>query len=169
MKAAMSGISKETTDIAEMLRSEIEGVIALETGCGLSSRGAAGFESALADPGTVILVARSTALAGAQGDLVGVVSGIVVEDELQVDNVVVDARFRNRGIAQRLLRRALEAASGKGASTAILEVREGNREARRLYEKLGFRAVGRRKDYYSDPKDDALTMALEMNESSTGQ
>ena len=169
IKAAKSGISSETTEIAEMGRSEIEAVIALETSCGLSSRGAAGFERALADPAAVILLARSTAVAGAKGDVVGVVSGIVVEDELQVDNVVVDARFRNRGIAQRLLRRALEVASGKGAQTAILEVREGNREARRLYEKLGFKTVGRRKDYYVNPKDDALTMMFEMNESSTGQ
>ncbi len=152
-----------------MGRSEIEAVIVLETDCGLSSRGAAGFEKALADPGAVILVARSTALAEANGEIVGVVSGIVVEDELQVDNVVVDARFRNRGIAKRLLQRALEAASVRGARTAILEVRDGNREARRLYEKLGFKTVGRRKDYYANPKDDALTMMLEMNESSTGR
>jgi [ribosomal protein S18]-alanine N-acetyltransferase len=58
----------------------------------------------------------------------------------------------------------LNVAFGKGARTSVLEVRENNHETRVLYEKLGFRTVGRRKDYYTDPQDDALTMLLEMRE-----
>ena len=154
--------STETSTIDAMSRSEIEQVIALETRCGLSSRGAVGFEKALVDPRSVILVARSEALPTLGAKVVGVVAGILMEEEFQIDNVVVDAAFRKRGFGTRLLREALKISFARGARTGVLEVRENNREARGLYEKLGFKTAGRRKDYYDNPRDDALTMMLEM-------
>jgi tRNA threonylcarbamoyl adenosine modification protein YeaZ/ribosomal-protein-alanine acetyltransferase len=163
-KRPMAENSTDKSTIDAMSRSEIEQVIVLETSCGLSSRGARGFEKALLDQRSVILVARLNARPAVGSKVVGVVAGLLIEGEFQIDNVVVDAAFRRRGFGTRLLQEALNVAFGKGARTSVLEVRENNHETRVLYEKLGFRTVGRRKDYYTDPQDDALTMLLEMRE-----
>ena len=52
-----------------------------------------------------------------------------------------------------------------GLNTLYLEVRAGNAVAIRLYERLGFEKNGLRKDYYSDPSEDAVLMALQLNSS----
>ncbi len=51
--------------------------------------------------------------------------------------------------------------SSRGAARALLEVREGNLEARALYAGLGFEALGRRRSYYSQPSEDAVVLARE--------
>jgi ribosomal-protein-alanine N-acetyltransferase len=56
-----------------------------------------------------------------------------------------------------LLKSGARAAKTRGATRAVLEVREGNEAARRLYLKLGFVVLGRRRDYYREPLEDALT------------
>ena len=57
-----------------------------------------------------------------------------------------------------LLTRILSAAGEAGCRAVHLEVRESNGGARALYEKQGFRTVGRRKGYYTCPREDALCM-----------
>jgi ribosomal-protein-alanine N-acetyltransferase len=52
----------------------------------------------------------------------------------------------------------LEAGVARGASVALLEVRESNAAARTLYARWGFTVAGRRKRYYSHPTEDALLM-----------
>jgi ribosomal-protein-alanine N-acetyltransferase len=83
-----------------------------------------------------------------------------VADEIKVSNVAVAAGLRRRGIARSLLDRLLRAAGERGCRVISLEVREGNRAARRLYESLGFRQVGRRPRYYRPDGEDALLMDL---------
>ena len=55
-----------------------------------------------------------------------------------------------------LVRELLAEARAAGAASVILEVRESNRPALRLYESIGFKPEGRRKNYYQDPAEDAL-------------
>ncbi len=82
--------------------------------------------------------------------------------EAEIINVAVRAILRRRGIAERLVTEALAFARAQGVVACYLEVRESNLPARRLYEKVGFVVVGRRKMYYSAPEEDALVMKFSM-------
>ena len=93
-----------------------------------------------------------------RGELIGYALGYFASRDFQLANLAVDPAWRNRGWARQLLGRMLHAAAEQGASCCALEVRSANRAARALYCKAGFRIVGRRAAYYSDPPDDAVLM-----------
>lgn len=84
----------------------------------------------------------------------------IVFDELHINTMAVDARYRRRGIASGLLRYVIGEARAAGAGKATLEVRESNTAAIRLYESLGFERVARRPGYYTKPDEDALILWL---------
>lgn len=84
--------------------------------------------------------------------------------ELHINNVAVRNQYRRRGIGTALLGRILETARRLHAKVAFLEVRSGNHTAQSLYEKNGFRAIARRPDYYTDPREDAVVMSLTLGE-----
>ncbi|MCR5250636.1 MAG: ribosomal protein S18-alanine N-acetyltransferase [Lachnospiraceae bacterium] len=88
--------------------------------------------------------------------LLGLAGLVLCPPEAELTNVSVAADARRRGIAGRLLKSLLEAGRGCGISEFTLEVRAGNTPAIALYESLGFVCEGRRKDFYRDPKEDAL-------------
>jgi [ribosomal protein S18]-alanine N-acetyltransferase len=85
----------------------------------------------------------------------------IVFDELHLMNLAIHPDHRRRGIGEELARWVLSRGQEKGARTAALEVRESNRPARRLYEKVGFKEIAVRPGYYRNPKEDALIMLLE--------
>ena len=87
-----------------------------------------------------------------------------IGEEIHITNVAVHPEFRRRGIARALLSAVLEDARHRALRVIALEVRPSNREARTLYDSLGFRAVGRRKGYYYDTGEDALVMELVLDE-----
>lgn len=86
-----------------------------------------------------------------------------VAGEWEIENVVVAAEFLRHGIAVELMRALIQRAESESASAILLEVRESNVPARRLYEKHGFREVGRRRAYYRDPAEDAVLYALRFH------
>ncbi len=79
-----------------------------------------------------------------------------VPDELEILNLAVDPALRRRGIGTELVRHSLVEHRGY----VFLEVRSKNRGAEAFYRTLGFEEAGQRTDYYRDPSDDALVMAL---------
>ncbi len=81
-----------------------------------------------------------------------------VYEELRINNIAILPSHRDRGLGSRLLRWLLDAGRRRGCRRATLEVRPSNVPALRLYRRHGFRAVGRRKDYYSDTHEDAIVM-----------
>lgn len=85
--------------------------------------------------------------------------------ELHINNVAVRPEFRGRGIGKTLLTRVLTQGKTLGAEVAFLELRAGNSIAQSLYEKAGFVPVGKRRNYYSDPVEDALTMTARLERS----
>jgi ribosomal-protein-alanine acetyltransferase len=95
-----------------------------------------------------------------RGTLCGFICAKAVAGEWEIENVVVAAEFLRRGIANELVRELMQRAQSEAASAILLEVRESNRPARGLYEKQGFREVGRRRAYYRDPAEDAILYAL---------
>jgi [ribosomal protein S18]-alanine N-acetyltransferase len=88
----------------------------------------------------------------------------VVADEVHVTNLAVDPARRGEGIGRLLLGTLLVHHRARGARRAFLEVRPGNVEARRLYQGLGFREVGRRRGYYVDTGEDALLLEARLDE-----
>ncbi|HSK08371.1 MAG TPA: ribosomal protein S18-alanine N-acetyltransferase [Vicinamibacterales bacterium] len=82
----------------------------------------------------------------------------IVQDELHINNIAVHPDQRGQGAGLAVLRFVLRLAAGLGARRATLEVRRSNMAARRLYERLGFRIAGVRRNYYSDPAEDALIL-----------
>jgi ribosomal-protein-alanine N-acetyltransferase len=72
--------------------------------------------------------------------------------------VAVAAAWQRRGLATLLLRDVAREAVAAGATSATLEVRESNEAARALYEGLGFKVEGVRRDYYQAPREDALIL-----------
>jgi ribosomal-protein-alanine N-acetyltransferase len=88
----------------------------------------------------------------------------LVADELHILKIAVSPAWRGKGIATGLLNRCLKRGIEQGATSAHLEVRPTNIPAVGLYEKLGFEVVGRRHNYYSDSKEDALVMIKNLKE-----
>ena len=102
-------------------------------------------------------------LAEEAGSLCGFICAQAAAGEWEIENVVVAAEFLRRGIANKLLCELMRRAQSENASAILLEVRDANRPARRLYEKNGFREAGRRRAYYKDPAEDAILYSLRIN------
>lgn len=81
-------------------------------------------------------------------------------DEWETVNLAVHPDFRRRGYGKVLLSAVIDSAKRESIKKILLEVRSSNLAARTLYEKTGFCAVGSRKNYYTDPKEDAILMDL---------
>ncbi len=92
-------------------------------------------------------------------DLVlGYVGMMYVLDEGYIGNIAVHPDYRRHGIADRLMNRLETAAESRGLQFISLEVRAGNVPAIMLYQKHGFVSCGRRSNYYSFPREDAVIM-----------
>ena len=86
----------------------------------------------------------------------------VVLDEGYILNIAVRPDCRRQGVAGQLLQVFLNFARGNRLSFLTLEVRASNYAAIALYGSRGFRGVGRRKNYYEHPREDAVIMTLDL-------
>lgn len=94
------------------------------------------------------------------GELAGYIGGRTVAGETEVFNVAVAPGFRRKGIGKSLVEKFIETVRDKKTEAVFLEVRASNLPAINLYEKEGFVFCGLRKDYYDDPKENAILMRL---------
>ena len=88
----------------------------------------------------------------------GYVIAFAVGEDAELLNVAVESKFRGKGLAGQMLDAVLMELGGRGVRTAVLEVRESNNAARALYGSRGFTEIGRRRNYYRRPVEDALVM-----------
>jgi [ribosomal protein S18]-alanine N-acetyltransferase len=86
----------------------------------------------------------------------------LVFDEIHINNVALRPAWRNQGLGTALMRHIMTEARWLGARRATLEVRGSNVGARRLYERLGFYVSGTRRNYYTNPVEDALILWAEL-------
>ena len=93
--------------------------------------------------------------------VVGYIGSQTVAGETDVMNIAVHPDWRRRGIAQSLIECLVVELKNRGSEALMLEVRASNAPAIALYENLGFRQVGRRPNYYRNPKEDALILRKE--------
>ena len=102
----------------------------------------------------------------ADGPNAGVIFGFLVAsrvaDEWEIENLVVGGRWRRNHVAEGLVRAFLGELSSTASRSILLEVRESNLAARRLYEKIGFTADGRRNGYYQAPDEDCILYRLSL-------
>ena len=106
--------------------------------------------------------ARNLALR-ADGKLGGYACLWALEGELKINNIALRPDLRGLGLGHVLLRACLEVGLAEGCTEATLEVRPSNLVARRLYERYGFREIGRRSGYYQDTREDAVLMAARLD------
>ena len=90
--------------------------------------------------------------------LVAYCSFQTVVDEMHIHNLAVAPEVQGRGLGRRLLDLALGIGARRGAERALLEVRQSNWAAQRLYRSLGFQGVAVRRGYYTHPSEDALIL-----------
>ena len=164
MSTAKSSVSTLLDGIAieRMSEHDLLEVVEIEERSGLSRWGWAAYYAELQGVNRglmlVALPPRGTALESRS--IVGYIVARETAGELHINNVAVRDTCRRQGIGSALLNRIVEEGNRLGATVAFLEVRAGNTSARALYEKCGFRAIARRPDYYSEPKEDALVMSF---------
>jgi ribosomal-protein-alanine N-acetyltransferase len=97
-------------------------------------------------------------VADVAGRVVGYAVVWIVADQAELGNLAVAPAWRRNGLGARLLGLVLEEVAAAGVRELFLEVRESNASAQRLYARNGFKQVGRRPGYYSNPKEDALVL-----------
>ena len=95
-------------------------------------------------------------------DVVGYAALSSILDEGSLDNIATDPEYRRQGVGEALLKEVIRRGREQELSVLYLEVRASNDPAIALYEKHGFVEVGRRKNYYEKPKEDAILMTLVM-------
>ena len=88
----------------------------------------------------------------------------VVLDEGYITNVAVRPECRRQGVAAKLLQVFLDFARANQLAFLTLEVRASNYDAIALYGSRGFRSMGRRKNYYEHPREDAIIMTREFTD-----
>ena len=94
--------------------------------------------------------------------VVGYITYSVVLDEVQIANIATHPNYRRRGIGEKLLMQLFNESTTENMCVITLEVRNSNAPAVCLYEKCGYSEVGRRKNYYKNPTEDAILMNLSL-------
>lgn len=140
--------------LVPMDKGHLDAVAALEQQCITPPWPRSMLEEELYNPNVSLVVAE-----GEDGTVLGYGEIGVVLDEGCLEKIAVDPAYRRQGVAEAILSAYLRFGRANLAFLT-LEVRASNAPAIGLYRKLGFEEVGRRKGYYSNPKEDAVLMTV---------
>lgn len=143
--------------LVPMDRSHLHEIAQIERDCFSDPWSEASLEEELYNPLASFIVAERH-----DGAVLGYAGLHAVLDEGYIDNIAVRADYRRQGIAEDLLNVFLRFGQ-ENLAFLSLEVRPSNEPAIQLYYKYGFVQVGRRKNYYENPREDAIIMTLEFN------
>ena len=97
-------------------------------------------------------------------DFAGYISLNTAADEGYINNIAVVPEYRRQGVAESLLYHLGKTAEKKQLAFLSLEVRESNLAAIKLYEKCGYKNMGVRKNFYENPKENAIIMTKTMRD-----
>jgi ribosomal-protein-alanine N-acetyltransferase len=111
----------------------------------------------------VEMAAEIVANSRADPTIAGFLVALCLGQEWEIENLVVASALRRQGCAKLLLRELLSLAGNQGAGRVLLEVRESNQAARAFYARWGFQMIGRRRNYYRDPEEDAILLHFRCN------
>lgn len=141
--------------IIPMNESHVAQVAALEKQCFSDPWSENSVASELENPLSLWLIAEE------DGAVCGYVGSQTVLDETDMMNIAVRPDCRRKGIAAALIAELVSRLKARGSRVLRLEVRESNFSAITLYEALGFTQLGLRKNYYRNPKENALILGKE--------
>ncbi|MDY4507719.1 MAG: ribosomal protein S18-alanine N-acetyltransferase [Candidatus Faecousia sp.] len=141
--------------IIPMNESHVAQVAALEKQCFSAPWSENSVASELENPLSLWLIAEE------DGAVCGYVGSQTVLDETDMMNIAVHPDCRRKGIAAALITELVSRLKARGSRVLRLEVRESNFSAIALYEALGFTQLGLRKNYYRNPKENALILGKE--------
>ena len=143
--------------IRKMETKDVSRIAELEKLCFSDPWSVSSISSELSNPLSCWLVADI------EGSVVGYVGSQTVLDGSDMMNIAVSPACRRLGIAEKLVVELIELLKQRKSRCLVLEVRQSNLPAITLYEKLGFSIIGCRKNYYRNPKEDALIMRKEWD------
>jgi|SRR3984885_9192252 ribosomal-protein-alanine N-acetyltransferase len=150
-------------EIEQMRERDLVEVVRIEDVSGLNRWGYEAYRRELfKNPNSIMLVARDLEPINRDRSVLGFFAGWIVEDELHINNIASRPDSRRAGIGQSLLESAIREGRERGVAFVLLEVRASNSTAQSLYTKVGFHFIGRRRDYYRMPTEDALMMKLDI-------
>lgn len=110
---------------------------------------------------TLLTTGQNGGFAALDGDMVvGYIGYLGVIDEYEITNVATHPDYRRQGIGAALLSALAEKAREQGATRITLDVRQSNAPAIALYEKFNFTPCGIRRNFYSNPRENAVVMEL---------
>ena len=138
---------------------DVPHVAAIEVSAFADPWSARAFHDALANPAVYFACAHGDA-----GRIVGYVVAWFAGGEGEIANIAVVNDAWGTGVGGALLDAAIEHGAQRGAAMVFLEVRESNQRARQLYQSRGFDEVGRRRDYYRNPREDAIVLRRTIQE-----
>ena len=142
-----------------MVEHDLLEVVQIEEQSGLSRWGWDAYFQELNQPTRAIMFVTRTNPGGSDATRIsGFVAARVESGDLHINNIAVRKEFRSEGIGGFLLDGAIEEGIRRGAVASRLEVRASNLPAIALYSSRGFREVGRRRNYYASPTEDAIVM-----------
>lgn len=159
--------SKQTDVLLDrMTEHDLLEVVALEEMSNLSPWGWNAYHTELQSAVTSLMLVARVANSPNESErpIVGFIVARQLADEIHINNVAVKPEFRGRGIGRMLMKTALAWGREIGARQAVLEVRAGNASAHQLYRGCGFEVIGRRRRYYKSPVEDALLMAVSLEQ-----
>lgn len=141
--------------IVPMKECHVPQVAQLEKACFSDPWSEKSVASELNNPLSLWLVAEEA------GQVAGYVGSQTVLGETDMMNLAVHPDFRRRGVGEALVAALVEGLKARESHRLTLEVRASNAPARALYEKLGFRQIGLRKNYYRNPREDGYILGKE--------
>jgi ribosomal-protein-alanine N-acetyltransferase len=141
-----------------MTAGDVQAVVDIETEAFSTPWQAETFEGLIGREGIELLVMES-----AGGEVLGYAVLWCIMDQGELANIAVHPEQRGRGLGARLLEEVVAVCRARGVTSLYLEVRASNQGAIDLYQGFGFRDVGRRRDYYQRPTEDARIMELVLD------
>ena len=133
---------------------DLDGVLAIEDASFNNPTTREWYEAELLRPEVCFIYVLRTA----EVPVAGFCAFWLVLDQAHINNLAVRPELRGHGLGTHLLESILFEARHLGATSLTLEVRRSNVAAQRLYDKAGFHEAGVRKNYYTQPVEDALVL-----------
>jgi ribosomal-protein-alanine N-acetyltransferase len=148
--------------VSDLTAADIPAVLEISQECGLCLWSADAYRSELARDDSIMLK-----LADNDSGLAGFAVGRVFDfgngqRSVELTNIGLRETFRGQGFGQQLLKSFLDRCQSRRVRSVVLEVRMSNAAAISFYRKFGFDKTGRRRGFYSNPFEDALTMRLTL-------